>query len=83
MRRIQKLLYSLLCTVMLISVIISFSLRFIPTSEPLPEPKLVEACIICQWIAWYQWVKAGGTWSGGETRPLRPSGSKPGEDDLL
>ncbi len=79
---VQKLISILLSFVLIVNIGACLS-RF-TASEPLPESKLVlEAGHLQAWIAWYQWIKAGGTWwLWGAPRPTKPT-SKPADDELL
>jgi len=74
---VQKLISILLSFVLMTSILISV-VRFVPTSElPRSKPLLVEGSnIIAAWLAWYEWVKGGGTWWGGgdtRNRPVDPN----------
>lgn len=76
--RIHNALVTLLFTVVLMVMLANCVYYKSVPVQPTIQHKVTEACIICQWIAWFQWVKAGGTWSGGETRPTKP---KSGAED--
>jgi len=69
----------IICSLLVSLVLMINIARFIiPTSElPRSKPLLVEGSnIIAAWIAWYEWVKGGGTWWGGgdtRNRPVDPN----------
>lgn len=63
---------SLLLSFVLTANIVGFLISFID-SKPPPKPKSsLEAPLLQAWIAWYQFIKAGGTWWGGGDVRLKP-----------
>lgn len=75
MKNITQKLFSALLSLVLTLNILACLARF-TSGEPLPASKLVlEAPILRYWIAWYQWVRGGGTWSGGEDPRPKPDGN--------
>lgn len=66
---------SLLLSIVLMAGIINC---FIPGNKLPTKSKIVEAGHLQAWIAWYQWIKAGGTWWGGGDYRNKPKPSSDG-----